>query len=151
MKDSECCPQGSPKCSFFINCMHTHAHDHTPPLEQHKHTQQCTRGESTVRMVPSPGDPGRGSQEVARCKLGERWVQRLSAHSLSALSLTPPPTTAAPPLVPHPHPTGYRWPKRGRRAAFGHSGRLLFPPALYLLPVFFSKRSGACERQERKV
>lgn len=81
---------------------HTRAHDHSPILEQHKHTQRRTSGELTVRMVPSPRDPGRGSQEVARCKLGECWVQRLSAHSLDALSPTPPPLLIKPPRPPPP-------------------------------------------------
>lgn len=36
----------------------------------------------TVSMVLSPGDDGWGLQERERCKLGERWVQRLVSEGL---------------------------------------------------------------------
>lgn len=133
MKDWKCCPQRFPNFSFSINYMYTHAcTTHTPALEQH--AQQCTSGELTVCMVPSPGDPGCGSQEVARCKLGERWVQKLSAHSFHPPLHPPPPLL---PFIPLHHPMGYRWPKWGRQVVFCHSWRLIFLPFFTFYPWIF--------------
>lgn len=59
------------------------AHSHTPSSSKtHTHTHGHASRELTVSMVLSPGDPGWGLQERERCKLGERWVQRLVSEGL---------------------------------------------------------------------
>lgn len=71
--------------AFTLARTHTHTQSHPHSLARihtNTHTHSHTSREVTVSMVLSPRDPGCGLQEMARCKLGERWVQSLVSQGL---------------------------------------------------------------------
>lgn len=155
-------PTRIPKTLFLFQ-LRTHAHAHTrtitPPFLSNTNTPSAApAGSWRFAWCRRQGILGavrrkwRGVNWVsAGCK-GLALILLMLCHPLHPPTpdQEPPPAPAA--STPHPHPMGYRWPKWGHRVVFRHSWRrLLFPPALYLPPVFFSERSRACEREERKV